>query len=101
MDESEPNIEDNLNQLQQHREALESEYRLAQEDPMQARQIGRDKLDLLFVDAVETLGDLMRSASSDSVRLRASQFIVGSVLDADKVADADESMRKLLERLKV
>ncbi len=103
MDESNnSNLDKNLKayeQLQQDREALQAEYKLSLSDPLTARQSTKDNVTLLGADAVETLGNLMRTSESDAIRLRASQFVVGTILDMDKSQDADDALTKLLTKL--
>ncbi len=86
-------------QLQQDREALQAEYKLSLSDPLTARQGTKDGITVLGVEALETLATLMRTSESDSIRLRASQFVVGTILEMDKSQDADDALTKLLTKL--
>jgi len=86
-------------QLQQDREALQAEYKLSLSDPLSARQGTKDNVTLLGVDAVDTLANLMRTSESDSIKLRASQFVVSTILEMDKSQDADDALSKLLTKL--
>ncbi len=92
----------NLNsyqQIQDHRKAIEAEFALNQSDPTAARLQTKDGVAQLGLDALQCLSELIKRGSSESVRLRASQFIIASVLDMDKTQDADDALTKLLTKL--
>ncbi len=96
------NLDDNLKsyeEIQAYRKATESEFALTSTDPLAARQNTKDNLTLLGKEALEALATLIRTGGSENVRLRASQFVISSILDMDKNQDADDALSKLLTKL--
>ncbi len=95
-------LNNNLNsyqQIQDHRKAIEAEFELNRNDPTAARLQTKDGICLLSVDALQCLSELIKRGGSENVRLRASQFVISSVLDMDKTQDADDALTKLLDKL--
>ena len=92
-------IDDNLKELHEHRQAIESEWKLAQEDPAKAREVTRSGIARLGPTAVETIEQIMVNGSSENTRLKAAQTVL-QYLDPKGGVDAEGELQKLVESLK-
>jgi hypothetical protein len=98
-DNDRPQLQETLDALKKQREALESEFKLAQDDPIKLRDATQKGLYELGPEAIATLGELMVTSDSQTTRAKIATFVVGTILDGKTGADAEMALNSLLTRL--
>lgn len=90
-------LDDNLQNLHEHRKALEEEFRLASNDPLKLREVTRTSLTKLAPQAVETLESILVNGT-DPMRYKAATFVIDHTIGKDG-SDAEDSLEKLIASL--